>query len=66
MDLDAWVLSWGEIEYLAQQKKDVRVVSVDGSVIQMKSLLSTRTVKPGPSGRGYKVLTATAVMALRF
>lgn len=26
--------------------------------------LSTRTVKPGPSGRGYKVLTATAVMAL--
>jgi hypothetical protein len=26
--------------------------------------LSTRTVKPGPSGRGYKVQTATAVMGL--
>jgi hypothetical protein len=31
---------------------------------QKDIFLSTRTVKPGPSGRGYKVLTATAVMAL--
>lgn len=31
---------------------------------EAKFWLSTRTVKPGPSGRGYKVLTAVAVMAL--
>jgi hypothetical protein len=45
MDLDAWVLSWGEIEYLAQQKKDVRVVSVDGSVIYSKKLKLSKESK---------------------
>jgi hypothetical protein len=45
MDLDAWVLSWEEIEYLAQQKKDVRVVSVDGSEIYSRKLKLSKESK---------------------